>query len=119
MSGGIGKTDVASISNTLINLTTDIQTATYQVTPKIENCVGDPFIVIVTVNPKPIVNTAILEICSGETFNHIPSNVNGQVVPNGIKYTWNVTNHNSVSGESSVLTSTATLSQTLANTSNV
>ncbi|MEI6049123.1 MAG: PKD domain-containing protein, partial [Bacteroidota bacterium] len=42
-----------TISGTLINTTTSIQTATYIVTPRYLNCQGAAFRVIVTINPAP------------------------------------------------------------------
>ena len=67
--GSALNTDQNSISQTLINTTDQIATATYTVTPKSGSCNGTTFQVVVTVNPSPKVVFSdadnIQEICSG------------------------------------------------------
>ena len=53
ITGGATGAGAASISGTLTNPTTLVQTATYSVTPLTGSCAGVPFNVIVTVNPLP------------------------------------------------------------------
>jgi len=56
------------INVTLINTTNDIATATYTVTPNANGCIGNPFTVIVTVNPKDQVEIPAAQIvCSGQS----------------------------------------------------
>lgn len=57
MTGGVSGTNMTVIGGTLINTTTNAQTATYTVTPKLGTCSGNPFTVIVTVNPAPTITT--------------------------------------------------------------
>ncbi len=52
MAGGASGTNELSISGLLVNNTNNPQTATYTVTPWLGSCSGDPFTVIVTVNPS-------------------------------------------------------------------
>lgn len=68
---------------TLSNFTTGSATATYTVTPFSGNCVGDPFVVTVTVNPKPVLNnsgTAQVAMCSGTTYLYSPSSTAGTLI---------------------------------------
>lgn len=57
VTGGLAGTNQTIISGTLINPTNNAQTATYIITPKIGNCTGSTFTLIVTVNPSPTITT--------------------------------------------------------------
>ena len=75
-------------------------------------------------NPTPKFSKIIATICSGESFDIIPTNGNGSIIPQGTVYTWNSptvtagvtgqmakTNQTSISGNlvnSSVSVQTAT-----------
>jgi gliding motility-associated-like protein len=64
----IGSTD--DITDVLINPTGLVQTATYLVTPKSpDGCIGQPFTVVITVNPTPIGVDASKTIFSEESAN--------------------------------------------------
>ncbi len=87
ITGGSNQTGQSSISQTLVNPTTSIQTATYTVTPTsgaAGGCAGNPFTVTVTVNPRPAA-TLTANYCA----------VNGAVQltahpdPPGYTYSWN------------------------------
>jgi gliding motility-associated-like protein len=57
------------IFQTLINRTNVPQTVTYTITPKFNNCDGASQVVVVTVNPLPVVNPpARLTVCGGDPF---------------------------------------------------
>jgi gliding motility-associated-like protein len=61
---------------TLINPTTTSATVTYTVTPLSGNCTGNPFLVTVTVNPKPVLNnsgSSPVSMCSGTTYGYTPT----------------------------------------------
>ena len=64
----------------------------YTVTPvsgDVGNCTGPTFTITVTVNPKPLISAKTLPACSNELFTTIITNgINGDIVPNGITYTW-------------------------------
>ena len=66
MTGGNSGTGQTKISGTLINSTSITQTATYTITPKVGNCLGTPFNLIVAVNPTPTI-TGTLQVCIGST----------------------------------------------------
>ena len=66
ITGGSTQSNQSSISQTLANNSTTVQTATYTVTPTANRCNGNPFTVTVSVNPKPIVNTiSDITYCNG------------------------------------------------------
>ncbi len=91
MTGASADVDQPFIGQTLINPTNTAQTATYTVTPRSGssgNCIGNPFTVVVTVNPVPSIINMTPSVCSGDSFNITPSNGGGNIVPAGTTYTW-------------------------------
>lgn len=81
------------ISQLLTNTTNNTATATYTVTPASNGCVGQPFQVIVTVNPTPTVNSiSDFTVCSGDQTSQV--NFSGDVP--GTIYNW--TSNNTVIG---------------------
>lgn len=81
-----------SIGQTLVNLTNQIVTVTYTVTPRSASpgvCDGDPFQVVVSVLPKPTIQNQDRTICSGSSFDVDPlNNLPNTIVPVGTTYTW-------------------------------
>ena len=106
LSGGSGLTQTPiqeyqdpPISQTLFNKSLVPQTATYNVYAKAGNCVSlQPFDVVVTINPVPVVNYKdTLVVCSGTppTFATLPN------LPTGVTFSWTapqITPANSLSG---------------------
>jgi len=94
----------ATLSNTITNSTSVIQSVIYTVTPTSSggSCLGTSQTVTVTVNPTPaMTNTNSITICSGATVGlALTSNI-------ASTYTWIATNNANTSGES-VTTQTAT-----------
>ena len=92
LTGGGAATGQTSISETLINPTNTVQTATYTVTPSTSNCQGASFTVIVTVNPTPKISNVTATICSNTSFSVTPTNGGGinsnDIVPTGTNYSW-------------------------------
>ncbi|WP_294824436.1 PKD-like domain-containing protein [uncultured Flavobacterium sp.] len=92
ITGGQPGTDAASVSGTLTNSTNETLTATYTVTPNwtsgTETCTGEPFTIIVTVNPKPDINDMPMASCSGAPFTVTPANGTNGTVPANTTYTW-------------------------------
>ncbi|WP_338647768.1 PKD-like domain-containing protein [Flavobacterium sp. KS-LB2] len=85
ITGGISGTNQTNITGTLNNTTTVVQTATYTIIPSFNGCIGLPFDVVVSVNPKPDVNaTTDIILCAGETSTLI--NFSGNV--SGATYNW-------------------------------
>jgi len=88
ISGGTNQTSpISVISQTLINNTNSAATATYDVIPITDKCIGPPFRSIVTVNPLPnIVNlNQTANVCSGSALN-----INQSGVPTNTTYTWSI-----------------------------
>jgi len=84
-------TGATSISGNLTNTSNQQQIVLYTVTPKsgaAGNCDGPAFTVSVTVNPKPFIKDTTVTICSDGTYDIIPSNGGGNIVPSGTKYSW-------------------------------
>jgi hypothetical protein len=102
-SGILGATDQSSeqtvISQVLINELDVVQFVTYSATPVSGDdgsCIGAPFDVVVTVNPKPIIDDITLDpICSGGGFTYDPTNNLDNVVPLNTTYNWTVSVSNS------------------------
>lgn len=105
------------INNTLVNTTSVPQVVTYTVTPtSTSGCTGQSQIVSITVNPKPIIPSYTMTICSGQTFNISPANSPpATIVPTGTTYNWVVNNNLSVNGD--VSGSGTFITGTLTNTS--
>ena len=93
-SGGAAGTSQASITGSLINTTNAVQTATYSVTPTSGasgNCVGTPFSIAVTINPKPVIPNQTASICIGNSFSlSLTNNPPSTLIPSGTTYTWGV-----------------------------
>jgi hypothetical protein len=90
ITGGAAGVSAASISGTLTNPSSSVQTATYTVTPTSNGCVGAPFTLVVTVNPYPVIADDVSSSCSGVAFSLIPADVFPDVVPSGTTYDWGV-----------------------------
>lgn len=91
LTGGTAQSGQPNISDTLSNPTNTAQTATYTVTPTsgtTGNCVGNPFVVTVTVNPVPSINNITASVCSGEVLTITPANGGGNLIPAGTTYSW-------------------------------
>ncbi|WP_338225869.1 beta strand repeat-containing protein [Algoriphagus confluentis] len=77
-----------TISGTLTNPTNLPQTATYTVTPVTGSCVGAPFNVVITVNPRPAITAMSETSCSNQPFSALPVNGTNGIVPAGTTYAW-------------------------------
>jgi autotransporter-associated beta strand protein len=80
LSGGITgssaqSTAQTSISQTLTNSGTSVQTATYTVTPVSGSCTGSNFTITVTVNPVPVLTSTLTPgaVCGNLTFSYTPT----------------------------------------------
>ncbi|MDA0880305.1 MAG: gliding motility-associated C-terminal domain-containing protein [Bacteroidetes bacterium] len=126
----IGDTDEpnpqTSISQTLENTTSVIQTVVYEVTPLSNGCQGPSFQLTVDVKPRPHV-TNVPQMtntqCSGDAFVILPQDGipdAGTIIPVGTAYTWVVSSPNfDLTGWSDNSTPLAIISQTLVNTTNI
>lgn len=124
ITGASAQTSQTSISQTLVNPTNSVQTATYTVTPTsgaAGACVGTPFTIVVSVNPVPAIAAQTATICSGTAFNVTP--VNGTpsaatIVPAGTTYAWAVPIVTGGITGGSAQTGQTSISQTLTNPTN-
>jgi len=73
------------IAQTLVNTTTDTATLTYTITPKAYGCDGIPVLVVITVNPKPVLSSLLnpASICSNSLFSYAPTSATA-----GTTFTW-------------------------------
>jgi hypothetical protein len=78
----------SSITGTLTNITSAVQTVTYTVTPTAGICAGNTFTITVTLNPRPAINNMTATVCSGTTFTVTPVDVTNGIVPSGTTYSW-------------------------------
>ena len=87
ITGGVASVNQTTITGTLINATDSAQTATYSVTPKSGNCSGNPFMVVITVNPSPKVQFSGADqvLCSGSTT--LPITLSSPTIGN-ITFSW-------------------------------
>ena len=108
-------------SQNLINTVHTQQTVIYQVTPISDlGCAATSFTVTVVLDPVPSILDQYDEICSGETFEIIPTNnLPSQIVPVGTTYTWVTTGNTNLTGWSDETTAQSSISQTLINTNNI
>ena len=118
LEGAVAVTGAGSISGTLTNISSAVQTATYSVSPNFNGCAGSPFALTVTVNPKPKILSSIhnVPICSGGTFSvTITDNSPTEIVPSNTTYTWSGPSMQSgiIGGVSA--TNSGTISGTLVN----
>lgn len=80
------------------------------------SCSGTAKTYTITVNPTPVVSNKTVTACSGSAFTTTTGG--SDVVPAGTQYTWTVAANANVTGASNQTTATATISQTLTNTTN-
>jgi len=92
MTGGAAGTNLSSITGTLTNPTTTIQTATYIVTPLSGTCPGNTFIVTVTVNPTSSI-TSVSGTNSPQCIDATTTFIANGVVLSGGTGTWNSDNY--------------------------
>jgi len=125
MTGGVSASGSSTITGTLINPTNVVQTATYTVTPtsgSAGNCVGEPFTVTVSINPKPFVTPRTETICSGGSFTTTLTNSDPNattIIPAGTTYTWSApTVTGNITGGAAG-TSQSTIFGTLTNPTNI
>ena len=102
MTGGSAGSGLTSLSQTLINNTPAVQTATYTITPSTANCTGTPFTLTVTVNPAPAATVSLgsQTICSGSAI--APFLVtDSNAVPCNVQFNWVRDNTSAVTGTAS------------------
>lgn len=106
---------VATISGTLSNATSILQSSTLLFEPIADGCTGPTFTATIFVNPRPALNTIALSVCSGSPFNTTPQDVAQGVVPSGTRYTWLNPTGSGFSGGVSQTFSVTSINGTLSN----
>jgi gliding motility-associated-like protein len=96
------------------NTTVDV---VYTITPKAGTCDGAPFTVTVTINPEPNSIDLAWQICTGNAINFDLQTDGINTGGNGITSTfqWSALDNTNVSGETTSLTSSGTLTDVLTN----
>lgn len=105
-----------SISQLLIDTTSNVAQATYTVTPIALGCTGKPFTFIAVINPRPNFSNKDTTICPGYPFSMNPS-----PLPFITSYTWDApifNIQNAVLGGQAQTSPLPTFSQVLTNTTN-
>ena len=108
---GTSNSGQSSVSESLVNITTSVATATYTVTPSSGTCSGNTFNVPVTVNPSANLTAQKVSACTGTSFNFTPS-----PVPTGTLYSWalpSVSPSGAITGTTAEGVGTTSISQTL------
>lgn len=107
-----------SITDLLINTSSDRETVVYTVTPASANnaCVGNSFTVSVGVDPEPVGRTETIMMCSNTALNYSIAN-NMAILGNGVRsaFTWSASVNSNVSGSSTTQQSGAIISDLLTN----
>ena len=106
---------VSTISGTLSNGTSSLQSNTLLFEPSADGCTGQTFTATIFVNPRPALNTMALTVCSGSPFNITPQDLAQGVVPSGTRYTWLSPTGSGFSGGVSQSSSVTSISGTLSN----
>lgn len=80
---------------TATNATNQPISSTIQVTPTINGCAGITKEYVITINPKPILNTiSSQQVCKGTTISTIDLTASSPLNGSGTSYTWSATNAN-------------------------
>ncbi|GHN01324.1 hypothetical protein WSM22_28130 [Cytophagales bacterium WSM2-2] len=77
---GAGQSNTAIQNDKFTNLTNAPLTVTYNITPKTGSCVGDPYNVVLTINPAPVVSTLLNGSTCSDVVAGILLNTNGTSV---------------------------------------
>jgi len=108
-----------NISQTLINSSPESVFVTYEVSPVSSTCDGDPFEVVIEVEPRPFINDIPVSVCTGGIFEVIPTNNGSNIVPSNTTYTWSTPVSDppgAVTGGSAETNPQTSISQNLTNT---
>lgn len=106
-----------NVGQTLTNSTSITQTIYYTVSPTAASCSGPQFTLRVNVKATPNITPYTKEICSGNSFTVLPTNV-GNIVPAGTSFTWNVVSNTNINGYANQVIGLDRISQTLNNLKN-
>ena len=106
----------SSIGETLTNSTSSSIQVSYMATTTTAGCISSPQTFILTIKPKPNIQSASLSICSSNPIVFSPVNDADNIVPTSTLYSWSVPTSSSLSGMTAGNAQSA-FGQTLTNTS--
>ncbi|MEQ1585104.1 MAG: PKD-like domain-containing protein, partial [Cyclobacteriaceae bacterium] len=111
----------STITDILNNVTTSNQTVVYTVTPTgINGCIGNPFVVTITVQPEPVGANATMTICSDGNVNYDLQVANINTLGNSLAstFSWVAASNTNVTGESTAPQAGGTINDVLNNVTN-
>lgn len=114
--GSAQSVGVASVNQTLSSTNNLVNNASYTVTPAVNGCIGNDFILNVSVNPTPVISPIADTICTGSSISIIPGSV-----PANTRYTWTLPTtqpFGAVTGAFAQTFPSGNIFQTLINTTN-
>jgi len=119
-SGVTGETLTSVSGNTITdaikNTTATMQLVSYTVTPtSFEGCIGDPYTIIVSVNPEPVGNDNIEETACSDVA--VDFNLNNYTSLTNNTYVWVATDNPNVTGETLANSTNEHITDTLTNLS--
>jgi gliding motility-associated-like protein len=80
---------------TAVNTTNQPISGTIRITPSINGCAGIPKEYVITINPKPILNTiSSQQVCKGTSIANIDLTASSPLNGSGTSFTWTATNAN-------------------------
>ncbi|WP_176829875.1 PKD-like domain-containing protein [Tenacibaculum sp. MAR_2009_124] len=107
----------ANITDTLVNKSGVVQEIVYTITPRSAiGCLGESYRYVVTVNPEPVGVETTDIICSGD---RLSKDLTRDVDLTGVSFTWQASENDDVTGETTTVMSTTNITDTLVNTSGV
>jgi hypothetical protein len=108
----------STITDDLVNSTTNVQTVTYNITPSSNGCAGPTQNLVVTVNPIPTVTNAnALTICSGQMVNITGLTLTANV--SGTNFTWVAADNPLVTGDNTTPQNSAAINDVLINSTSI
>ncbi|PKV66310.1 PKD-like domain-containing protein [Pontibacter ramchanderi] len=109
--GNTASSGAGNIDEVLTNSTTAPITVTYEITTRANGCSGEPQQLVVTVNPRPVLSSALTQtVCSGSAFTYTPASAT-----TGATYTWTRAAVPGISN-AAVTNGTGSVNETLVNT---
>lgn len=100
ISGLAGGANQNNFSANLVNATNAAIAVEYTIATTNNGCDGSRFKINLTVNPTPLVHARSVAICSGTSFDQLPTNGTngGDLIPGGTLYNWIAPTANGING---------------------
>jgi gliding motility-associated-like protein len=94
----VAASNQSNINSLLTNTTNAAITATYTITASRGACTSTPFNLLLTVTPKPYIDTRVVPACSGSQFTDAPINSGSDIVPINTFYSWSAPTASGLTG---------------------